>query len=205
MSGLQIDLRVYDSEDELVAGLHRGDPDACACLMKQYAARLFRRVLTIVGGDSDHAEAVVQSTFIKACDRFNSFEGRSQPGTWLYRIAINEALMQQRKAHAERQHVPLDLTDLLPTAAPIQHAKPCDPEGAALQNELAARLHAAIAALPAHYRQVFALRDMQGKSVKETAAALGVSESVVKVRLHRARKQLAAALRAYVTPTSDDA
>lgn len=199
MPGLEIDLSLYPNEEALLAALRRGDADACTCLVKQFASRLYAAVLRILG-DDDEADTVLQSAFIKACANMDSFEERSQLGTWLHRIAINEALMQRRKNRGDQVSLS-EMPDLLSSddAPGGMSTAPPDPSSAALRGELRAHLQQAIASLSTGHQQVFLLRDIWGLSVKETAEALSLSESAVKVRLHRARQQLREHLAGYLS------
>jgi RNA polymerase sigma-70 factor (ECF subfamily) len=197
MPGPQIDLVVYDDEEQLLAGLRRHDPDACTCLVKRFAPLVYARVLRLLG-DPDEAEGALQGTFVSACAKLDTYEGRSGLGTWLYRIATNEALMQLRRA---RPQVPLD--DIAETLAssdlPQQFQLwPADPADLALDHELRDELETALQSLTEGLRAVFVLREIQGLSTEETAAALGLGESAVKVRLHRARLRLRELLSAYL-------
>lgn len=197
MPGLQIDLSVYDSEAALLEGLRKGEPDACTCLVKRFAPLVYAKALRMVG-DADEAEGVLQLTFIKACKKLATFEGRSGLGTWLYRIAANEALMKLRRRKAIE---PID--DLAETIRPEEipqnlHSWSHDPAGAALDSELRVQLEAALKALPESLRSVFVLREITGLSTEETAAALELGESAVKVRLHRARLRLRELLAGYL-------
>jgi RNA polymerase sigma-70 factor (ECF subfamily) len=200
MPGPHIDLSVYASEAELLAGLRAGEPDACTCLVKRFAPLVYAKALHMLA-DPDEAEGVLQLTFIKACEKIGSFEGRSGLGTWLYRIVTNEALMQLRHARAGGVAFdPLDDT-IQPADLPQnRHAWPIDPAGVALDAELRGQLERALAALPESLRVVFVLRELEGQSTEETATALGLGESAVKVRLHRARLRLRELLAAYLIP-----
>src|SRR5581483_1740178 len=147
MPGPHIDLSVYDSEAAMLEGLRKREPDACTCLVKRFAPLIYAKALRMVG-DADEAEGVLQLTFIKACEKISSFEGRSDLGTWLYRIAANEGLMKLRRRKAME---PLD--DVAETIRPEDipqnlHAWSIDPAGAALESELRLQLEAALGALP---------------------------------------------------------
>lgn len=196
MTGLHIDLSRYRSEEELLAALRSGQPDACTCLVKRFAELVYRPALRILA-DADEADEVVQATFITACEKIGSFEARSQLGTWLYRIATNEALMRRRQA---RPQEPCDPTTGAqpPDNYPGLASPSTDPVHAALGSELRAHLGQAMMALPETLRIAFVLRDLQGFSTEETAAALAVNASTVKVRLHRARRRLRTLLAAYL-------
>lgn len=203
MPGPQIDLSVYADEDALLAGLRRGEPDACTCLVKRFAPLVYAQAVRLLE-DADEAEGVLQLAFIKACERLDSFEGRSGLGTWLYRIATNEALMQLRR---RAPHVALDAVaeTLQPSDMPQQLGPwSVDPAAAALDGELRARLDAALATLPETLRVVFVLRELEGLSTEETANALGIGVSAVKVRLHRARLRLRELLASYLAQEEAD-
>jgi RNA polymerase sigma-70 factor (ECF subfamily) len=198
VSGLEITLSVYDDEAELLAGLRRGDSDACTCMVKRFASLVYAHALRIVN-DPDEAEGVLQLTFVKACEKIATFEGRSGLGTWLYRIATNEALMKLRRQ--KMTQVPIE--EIAETISPDDlpqnmHAWPIDPAHAALGAELRRHLEAALMALPEGLRLVFILRELQGLSTDETATTLGVSAGTVKVRLHRARLRLRELLAEYL-------
>jgi RNA polymerase sigma-70 factor (ECF subfamily) len=201
--GPTIDLSVYASEAALLDGLRAGEPDACTCLVKRFAPLVYAKALRMVA-DPDEAEGVLQLTFIKACEKMGTFEGRSGLGTWLYRIATNEALMQLRRRHSAL--VTLETLDEMIQPADLPqnlHAWPIDPARAALNAELHGQLEHALAALPLSLRAVFVLREIEGLSTDETAAALDLGESAVKVRLHRARLRLRELLAGYLATAGD--
>jgi RNA polymerase sigma-70 factor (ECF subfamily) len=198
MPGPHIDLSIYGDEEQLLAGLRRHESDACTCLVKRFAPLVYARVLRLLG-DPDAAEGALQATFVSACAKLDSYEGRGGLGTWLYRIATNEALMELRRA---RPQVPLDdvAETLGPDDVPRQlQAWPADPASLALDHELSEQLERALQSLPEGMRAVFVLRELQGLSTEETAAALGLGESAVKVRLHRARLRLREVLAGYLS------
>jgi len=197
MPGLTIDLTIYDDEEALLAGLRRREPDACACLIKRFAPLVYAQAIRLLG-DVDEAEGALQQTFIKACDKLDTYEGRSGLGSWLYRIATNEALMLLRQ---RSPRIAIDnVADTIQADEMPQHLTPwtLDPATAALNSELRSTLEQALMALPETLRVVFVLRDIQGLSTEETAAMLGLGESAVKVRLHRARLRLRELLSAYM-------
>jgi RNA polymerase sigma-70 factor (ECF subfamily) len=191
-------LQIYDNEAALLEGLRKGEPDACTCLVKHFASLVYAKALRMLG-DVDEAEGVLQLTFIKACERFATFEGRSGLGTWLYRIATNEALMKLRHRPAPTESIDeMAETVSLEDIPQNLHAWPIDPANAALDMELRSQLERALAVLPESLRTVFVLREVEGLSTEETAAALDLGESAVKVRLHRARLRLRELLADYL-------
>lgn len=204
MPGPQIDLSIYADEEQLLAGLRRHEPDACTCMVKRFAPLVYAQAMRLLR-DPDEAEGALQTTFVQACSRLDSYEGRSGLGAWLYRIATNESLMLLRRRRAQ---VPLD--DVAETLGPDDVPRqvqpwPADPAALALDHELRDQLEAALAALPEGMRVVFVLRELQGFSTEETAAALGLGESAVKVRLHRARLRLRELLAGYLTAEGESA
>lgn len=194
----EIDLSVYDNEAALLEGLRRRDRHACTCVLKWFMPRLYQLALRMTG-NADEAEDVVQEGFIKACAQIDRFEERSGLGTWLYRIVLNTALMHLRRQKAGDLHrVPPSAEDTLP-AVELVPDQAGEPGAQLLAGELRAEIDAAIQALPPALRAAFVLRDLEGLSTAEAALALGISEAALKVRLHRARLALRAALADYLT------
>ena len=134
---------------------------------------------------------MVQEAFLKAYGNLAQFQEQSKFYTWLVRIAVNEALMKLRRRKPERT-VSLDEDiktedDSLPRE--IADWSP-NPEQQYTQAELREILSKTIQGLPPGFRTVFVLRDVEGLSTEETAAALELSVPAVKSRLLRARLQL---------------
>jgi RNA polymerase sigma-70 factor (ECF subfamily) len=178
--------------------LKAGDREAFAKLVELTSAQIYRMMLRILGDQQD-AEDVLQETYIKAFRSLPDFEGRSSVTTWLYRIAVNEALMLVRKRKPQAISVDddssfdpeteidaLEITDFC-----------CLPEGELLSSESRRFLDQAVQKLPETLRVVFVMRDQEGLSIQETAQALDLSESNVKTRLLRARLQLRQELSLY--------
>ena len=184
----EIDLTIYDDEPELLAGLQRGERMACTCLLKRYAPRLYRLALHLMG-DADEAEDVLQEAFINACAHVEEFQGRSGLGTWLHRIVRNTALGRLR---SQSRHAGTVIQDEAELAAVPDSAAELDDH--VLARELGARLEQAILTLPASTRAAVVLRDIEGLSTSDAATELGISESALKVRLHRGRQHLRAVL-----------
>lgn len=205
MPGLAIDLNIYPDEVALLEALKAGDRYACACMIKHHGGQMYAVALRIVG-DSDEAEEVVQEAFISACGSVAGFEGRSKLSTWLYRITTNAALMRLRKQRGNT--VSLDepqLTedgDLLPRQLGDWQVEPSQE---ALTSELRQVMEEAVQSLNPTLRAAFVLRDIQGLSTEEAAAALDISETALKVRLHRARLQLRESLAGYLAGNEEEA
>lgn len=198
MSGLKIDLHRYDNEDALLEGLRNEEPDACTCLVKRFAPLVYRHALQLLN-DPDEAENVLQQTFVKVCAKIKEFEGRSSLGTWIYRIATNEVLMDLRRRRTPTTSIDT-LGDTFQASDIPQNlgAWSLDPMRAVLDTEMRDYLERALASLSEGLRVIFILREMRGFSTTETAEILGIGESAVKVRLHRARLRLRELLASYL-------
>lgn len=187
------------SDDLSLDALRAGDRAEFARMVDAYSGPIYNLALRMLGHSQD-AEDVLQETFLKAFRSLPEFEGRSSLSTWLYRIAVNEALMLLRKHHPET--VPVDEE---PDEDSTEGAeKPveivdwcCLPESELLSSETHQELDKAVQQLSPALRAVFLLRDMQGLSIRETADALNLSETAVKTRLLRARLRLREILSAY--------
>jgi len=174
----------------LVQAAKRGETAAFEELVRRYDRNVFRIAQHITQNRED-AEDVVQEAFLKAYGNLDQFQGQSKFYTWLVRIAVNEALMKLRRRRPERT-VSLDEEirtedDLLPRE--VADWSP-NPEQLYGQSELREILSRTIQGLPAGFRTVFVLRDVEGLSTEETAEALDLSVPAVKSRLLRARLQL---------------
>ena len=138
------------------------------------------------------AEDAAQDTAIKVYQNLKNFRGDSQFRTWVLSIARNEGLGRLRKM-ATRREDSLDAEtdeqtgDYTPAILTSWREVPSE---ALERQELGAMLRKAVEGLPAIYRNVVLLRDIEELDVRETAAALGITEGAVKVRLHRARALL---------------
>ncbi|MET0544451.1 MAG: RNA polymerase sigma factor, partial [Variovorax sp.] len=149
---------------------------------------LFRAARGIVGDDAE-AQDAVQETYLRAFLALDAFRGESTLATWLVRIAINQALGQQRKLGRLvywDEDPGVEESDMS-AKNPADSTQQNTPEDEAARNELRHRLEQAIDLLPPIYRCVFLLRAVQGLSVEDTAASLQVSQDVVKTRYLRAR------------------
>ena len=167
-------------------------------MVERYSGVVYNLALRLMRNDPMEAEDVLQETFISAFRALDRFEGRSLLSTWLYRIAYNAALMRLRKR--ELTTVSIDEPRETEEGDPIPRQLVdwgAVPDQVLLNRELRAALDVAVAALPETLRSVFVLRDIEGLSTAETAAILDLTETNVKVRLHRARLALRERLSAY--------
>jgi len=185
--------------------LRVGDRQAFAELVDAYSPSIYRLAVRMLR-DPQEAEDVLQETFLNAYRSLPEFEGRSSVGTWLYRIAANQALMRLRRKAPLSVPVDQDAAD----AEDLPHPKElfdwcCLPEEDFMTAEAQEQLETSLGSLSPALRSVFVLRDMQGLSTQETAEALGVSEGAVKTRLLRARLQLRELLSSYFVERAREA
>lgn len=177
--------------------LKAGDRAEFARLVEMYSDQVYGLALKILG-DAQDAEDVLQETFIKALRSVAGFEGRSSLSTWLYRIAVNEALMTIRRRKGETVSIDEEKEDSEGQTEPVEIVDWCClPESEMMSAEARGFLDAAIQRLSPALSAVFVLRDIQGLSVRDTAETLNISEMAVKTRLLRARLKLREELSAY--------
>ncbi len=181
------------ADAQWVEALRQRDPDALAALFEKYADRIFRLAVGLLR-DEVEADGVVQHAFLTLIRRAHEFEGRSNVGTWLYRVAYNECIGRLRAASRIVALDEDDSADAMPTCLiDWQQVPEQILEGA----EANAEMERAIAGLKPDLRAVFLLRDVEQLSTEETAQALGINPGTVKVRLHRARLALRERLALY--------
>jgi len=190
----------YDDtiDQEILERIREGDKAACALCIETYGPIIYRVALRLMQNEAD-AEDIMQETFLSAFKAIDTFEGRSGLGTWLYRITYNNAMMRLRRTTVDNSTIDITWRD-----GDDGYAVPkqffdwcCLPEKDFQTAEIREALEQAIAVLPPILRGVFLLRELEELSTRETAAALDISEDVVKTRLHRARLQLREALSDY--------
>ncbi len=185
------------SQELSLEKLRAGDRAEIARMVDEFSAPVYRLGLRMLGNPQD-AEDVLQNTFMNALTHLSEFEGRSSLATWLYRIAANEALMFIRRKKPEVNIEDLQADDPETELTPSYFVDWSSlPEEELLSEEGKKALEEAIQTLPQNLRMVFVMRDVEGLSIKETADALGLTETNVKTRLLRARLHLRERLSAY--------
>ncbi len=164
---------------------------------------LYRRAYRILGNVAD-AEDAVQDALLAAYTHLHQFRGHAQISTWVTAILLNSARMQLRR-RLRHVHVALEEStgELQPVSLPERLAdhRP-DPEDEFIDSELKTRLSDLHTQLSPTLRRTFQLRDVEGRSIRETARILGVPIGTVKAQSARARKRLKELMRHSLKPRS---
>ena len=188
-------MTVEESDLVLVKRVQRGDKTAFDLLVRKYQHKVVKLVLRYVRNPAE-AEDIAQEAFIKAYRALPQFRGDSAFYTWMYRIAINTA----KNSLASRDRSPirydLDLTD--PEESHSVQTKlqdPDTPEGMALTEEIRLIVNSAIEALPEELKTAIVLRELDGLSYEEIAAAMECPVGTVRSRIFRAREAIDKRLR----------
>ena len=177
------------SDLELVRRAQRGERGAFDLLVLRYQHKVIKLVARLLR-DPTEAEDVSQEAFVKAYRALGSFRGDSAFYTWLYRIAVNTA----RNAMASRQRRPLDYEAELSEGeqstveSRLRHTD--TPEATVLSEEIRETVNRAVAALPEDLRTAIILREVEGLSYEEIAAAMDCPVGTVRSRIFRAREAI---------------
>ena len=181
-----------DVDPDVVRACQRGEAGALDALVRATYADVYALAYRLVR-DREEAADVTQEVFVRVMRSVVGFRGESAFGTWLHRVTVNTALTSLRKRSRRAQ--PGREAFGMPGEESMGIADTdAGPEERAERAELLARAEAAVAALPEASRTIVVLRDVEGLSTAEVAAATGLTETAVKVRLFRARERLRASL-----------
>ncbi len=187
-------LKAYHASSQLddntvVRRVIAGEKELFEILLRRYNQTLYR-VLRSYLKDEDEIQDAMQNAYLKAFDKLFQFHGSSSFSTWLIRIGINEALLRLKDIkkgrvvslntlHADKAEIIREIPD-----------KHMNPEKAIIRQEAKQLLEEAIANLPEKYRLIYILKEVEGMEYSQIEEALGLTESNIKVRLHRAKKML---------------
>jgi RNA polymerase sigma-70 factor (ECF subfamily) len=178
-------------EAECIRRILAGEKQLFHVLIRPCERAIYFLLLSLLGSEAE-AEDAAQETVLKVYLNLHNFRGDAQFRTWVLSIARNEGLGRLRK-QATRREDSLDAQideqsgDYTPAILTSWREVPSE---TLERKELRALLRKAIEGLPAIYRNVVLLRDIEEMDVRETAASLDITEGAVKVRLHRARALL---------------
>jgi RNA polymerase sigma-70 factor (ECF subfamily) len=186
-------------EVALLARLKAGDNVAYEMFVREHGSRMLTTARRFFPSEQDAADAV-QDAFVSAFKAINKFKGDSQLSTWLHRVVVNACLMGRR---SRDRHPTVAIESLLPQFDETGHHTQSvhmfrdSPLAALAIEETRKQVRECIDRLPAPYREVIMLRDIEDFDTETTAQMLDASTAVVKTRLHRARQ----ALRTLLEPT----
>ena len=191
----------HDPDAEAVEKAKGGDYDAFEDLVNRHSRRVYRTLLGILGS-AEEARDAMQDTFLKAFQHLGGFEGRSSFSTWLVSIANNTGvqLLRDRKP---LQSIDDGLAEGDEDFRPRQiRAWTEDPEQLYSRAETRALVEESVMKLPAKYRVVVMLRDIEQLSIDEAATALGLGIPALKSRHLRGRLMLREALTPHFAATT---
>jgi RNA polymerase sigma-70 factor (ECF subfamily) len=187
---------LVDPDRELVSRVQSGDTDTFEELMNKHSRRVYRTLVGVLG-DPEEARDAMQDTFLKAFQHLHSFQGRSSFSTWLVSIASNTGMqrLRDRKPAASLDDAGVESEEGF---RPRQVQSWTDnPEQLYSKAEMRALVENSVMRLPAKYRVVLLLRDLEQLSTEDTAVALGLGIPALKARIHRGRLMLREALAPY--------
>lgn len=180
-----------DEDAATVKDINDGNAHLMESLVGKYSQRLYNFGLKICKDPVD-AEDLVQDTFINMIRYMKNFRYETKFRNWLYRVAVTACIRMRKKSKfAPEAEISMDDEDFVEGLAAESAFNVADePIDRIITMETEHKVKMAIQELPPQYRLILVLRDMEGFSVEETAKITGLSQSNVKVRLHRARNQV---------------
>lgn len=173
-------------DEAVIKKVAEGNADQFEIIIKRYNQQLFRIIRSYLSNRQD-SEDVIQTTYLKAFKNLKQFRGDSKFSTWLIRIAINEAL---KKLKGQNKISGLHSVTNGQNFDQKNNDENYTPESKMIQKDMSKHLEKAIDTLPPKYRSVLIMRKIEQLSTEETADILEISQSNVKVRLHRAKNML---------------
>jgi RNA polymerase sigma-70 factor (ECF subfamily) len=177
------------TDRELVDKARSGEPEAFGLLVRRYQKRIFRLAFHLVRSGAE-AEDVTQETFVRAYQALGRFDGRSEPFTWLYRIAVNLSLNSIRARKTTRDSTSADDPRVEGLLRETRLTFGGDPATASQQRQLAAALCDGIDALSDTLRTTLILVCIDGVAHEDASKILGCPEGTVAWRVHEARRKL---------------
>jgi RNA polymerase sigma-70 factor, ECF subfamily len=181
-------LRMDRDDQAAIQAVLAGDKEAYGALVVRYSGRLFRVAFRITGNEAD-AEDVVQDAWLRGYRKLESFEYRSDFGTWIYRIAVRCALDKMSAGKVDESTRITETTDREHDG--LQIADPeADPERLLLSGEIRAMQEIAMHGLSPVERTAFVLRHLEDRTTEEIATAMGIPPNAAKQSVFRAVQKL---------------
>jgi RNA polymerase sigma-70 factor (ECF subfamily) len=177
------------TDRDLVDGARQGDPRAFGELVRRHQPRIFRLAAHMLR-DNAEAEDVTQETFVRAYQALARFDGRSEPYTWFYRIAVNLSLNRIRSRRSSRVSQSSDDPRMAEVLTDEHYAAGGDPAGDATRAQFYRSLCEGIDKLSESLRTTLILVCIEGRSHEEASAILGAPEGTIAWRVHEARRKL---------------
>jgi RNA polymerase sigma factor (sigma-70 family) len=171
---------------EVIRRILGGEVVLFELLIKRYNSSLYKTGRSY-GFNHHDVEDLMQETYINAYSSLSKFEGRSSFKTWIIKIMLNQCHHKAKK-FSFRNERPREISQN-ENFIPMFSSK-ADPNNVMVNRELTTIIQQAIFQIPIDYRMVFSLRELNGLSIAETAEALDITPSNVKVRLNRAKTML---------------
>ncbi len=171
---------------QLVQGMREGDEVAFTEIVGRYTQKVHNLAFRISRNEED-TEEIVQDVFITVYNKIDKFEGKAAFSSWLYRITANTAFMKLRK---RKHHLSVSFEEAVESCGETSIVEVSEPPFPGTRRELRDVLEHALNLLPAEYRAIFVLRDVDGLSNQDVSGILGITVPAVKSRLHRSRLML---------------
>ena len=180
-------------EDAEVVEAHLGGNEmAFGVLVERYQTRLLNFIYRTIG-DRERAEDLVQEAFVRIARHLGRFDTSRKFSTWAYTIASNLAKNELRNRARNPVGYFQGITDQQDEERPLEFEdETARPDDHLERRELQALIAASVATLPEHHREVFVLRELEGRSYEEIAEITKSNLGTVKSRLNRARTAFAA-------------
>jgi len=169
-----------NDDEALVKGCRNGDQAAFATLVTRYQRPIYNAAYRVLGNAEDAGE-VAQSVFLRIVERLDDYDSQYRFFSWIYRIAINEAIDLLRR---NRREEPLD------DGIEVADTASAGPEQRYQDRELSERIQRALMSMKVEDRVVLTLRHFSEMSYRDIAEVLGAEEKTVKSRLFEARQRM---------------
>jgi len=170
-----------DENTEIARGLRRRDPDLLDRLIEQYQHRLLR-YLVYLAGNRETAEDLFQETWLRVLERGSQYDAKHEFSTWLFAIARNQAIDFLRKKKPAALEI---LTEDGETEVPLPDTSQRSAFDLVAESEQSERLKAALANIPAEYREAIVLRFHEELSLQDITVVTGAPLGTVKSRIYR--------------------
>lgn len=171
-------------DSDIIAKVIAGETGLFEILIRRYNPFLYKTGRSYNYCHED-TQDLMQESFIDAYLNLSRFEGRASFKTWMIRIMLNKCWHRSQKSSVRNE----TRKEVNERSTPL-FASQADTQNTVMNKELRQVIEKSLAEIPENYRMVFALREINGLSVAETAEAMAISESNVKVRLNRAKAML---------------